>query len=199
MVTMAQAKMARLAVQECHVSAMPGEKLDFADDSFTHSVTNMGILFFNDGAAGAREIYRTLKRGGTAVVTSWSELGYLEGVIQPAQREARPGDKPFVLPVPQAWFTPAHVKRVLEEDGGFAAVQISEIPAHYGALTLGELQQMLLDMFARLWSGWSDEEKVVFKAAVAKYIEEVAEPYTMPSGESGVGVRMTAIVAVCQK
>src|SRR5690606_8037008 len=56
---------------------MPGEELDFPDGTFSHSVTNLGILFFADGDAGAREIYRTLKPGGVAVVTSWAGLSYL--------------------------------------------------------------------------------------------------------------------------
>lgn len=200
MVSIAQSKITALGAQdECKVAVMPGEKLDFPDDYFTHSITNMGILFFSDGAAGAREIYRTLKPGGWAVVTSWSDLGYLKGVIQPAQKVARPDDKPFVLPVPPVWFTPSHVKKVLEDDGGFKNVELQEVVAHYGGANLSELQQRLLDIFIQLWSNWSDEEKTTFKAAIAKCLETVTEPYTMPSGESGVGIRMKAIVAVCQK
>ncbi|OAQ70778.1 methyltransferase type 11 [Pochonia chlamydosporia 170] len=200
MVAMAQQKISTLgAGGTCKVMAMPGEKLDFPNGSFTHSVTNMGILFFKDGAAGAKEIYRTLKPGSVAVVTSWSDLGYLKGVIQPAQKEARPNDVPFVLPISQDWFKPSHVKKVLEEDGGFKKVEIQEVVAHYGASSLAELQDMLLTIFTQLWSNWSDEEKTTFKAAMAKRLEAVAEPYTKPSGEPGLGIRMKAIVAVCQK
>ncbi|KAJ4168552.1 hypothetical protein NW754_010470 [Fusarium falciforme] len=34
-------------------AVMPGEKLEFQDETFTHSITNLGILFFTDGDAGA--------------------------------------------------------------------------------------------------------------------------------------------------
>lgn len=35
----------------------PGKHLSsFQDDTFTHNITNLGILFFKHGAAGAKEI-----------------------------------------------------------------------------------------------------------------------------------------------
>lgn len=77
---------------------MPGEKLGFADTMFTHSITNLGILFFSDGRVGVREIYRTLKPGGTAVVTTWGELGYIR-TIQAAQKVCMPNAPLFRVPV----------------------------------------------------------------------------------------------------
>ncbi|POR31693.1 hypothetical protein TPAR_08100 [Tolypocladium paradoxum] len=200
MVDLARAKLAALdATHRCTAAVMPGEKLAFGDAAFSHSITNLGILFFNDGAAGARELHRTLRPGGVAVVTSWADVGYLRGVIQPAHKAARPDDAPFDLPIPKAWLEPAHVERCLRDDGGFAAVEMLERVVHYGAATRDELRQMSLDTFQALWKDWTGEELERFRGAMAECIERVAEPYTMVDGTPGVGIRMRAIVAVCRK
>jgi SAM-dependent methyltransferase len=111
MVAIAQAKLSSMIESKRLVSAvMPGEKLDYDDSTFTHSITNMGLMFFPDPVAGANEIYRTLAPGGVAIVTTWADLGYLDNVIRPAQKSARPQDTPYEVPIPSAWFDPSHVK-----------------------------------------------------------------------------------------
>jgi len=177
---------------------MPGEKLDFPDDSFTHNVTNLGILFFTDGDAGAREIYRTLKSGGVAVVTSWAELGYLSRVIHPAQRLIRPCDPVFKLPIPELWLQPSYVEQCLKI-GGFKNVRMQEMSVHYGASTAEDLAGLLVTSFQTLYKDWPEHEKKQFVKAVGDLVRKTSVGYTMPDGEEGVGIPMKAIVAVCLK
>jgi ubiquinone/menaquinone biosynthesis C-methylase UbiE len=57
------------------VSNQRAEKLSFPDNYFSHSITNIGIFFTSSaGLDGAKEVYRTLKPGGTAVVNCWEAL-----------------------------------------------------------------------------------------------------------------------------
>lgn len=178
-------------------AVMPGEKLEFQDETFTHSITNLGILFFTDGDAGAKEIYRTLKPIGVAVVTSWAVLGYLE-VIRPAQSAVRPNDPPFKLPIPETWFDPAFVEKCLK-DGGFANVTVSESIVHYGAPSAEDLLALILNSFKMLWKDWSEEEQNKFRQVARGKIDEISSSYTMNDGSQGVGVPMTAIIAICEK
>ncbi|KAI8664531.1 Methyltransf-25 domain-containing protein [Fusarium keratoplasticum] len=178
-------------------AVMPGEKLEFQDGMFTHSITNLGILFFTDGDAGAKQIYRILKPGGVAVVTSWAVLGYLE-VIRPAQSAVRPDDPPFKLPIPETWFDPASVQKCLK-DGGFANVTVSESIVHYGAPSAEDLLDLTLNSFKMLWKDWSEDDQNKFRQVAREKIDETSCSYTMNDGSQGVGVPMTAIVAVCQK
>jgi SAM-dependent methyltransferase len=70
------------------------QDLSFSNDFFDLSVTNLAIFFAPE--EGTKQIYRTLKPGGTAVVNCW---GYVAGVV-PAQvthEKMRPG-KPFPIP-----------------------------------------------------------------------------------------------------
>ena len=48
---------------------MDGQHLEFDDHFFDSSITNLGIFFFPNPNLGARELCRTLKKRGTAVVT----------------------------------------------------------------------------------------------------------------------------------
>ncbi|CAH0025381.1 unnamed protein product [Clonostachys rhizophaga] len=180
---------------------MPGEKLEFPDGKFSHSFTNMGIMFFTNPAQGAAEIYRTLRPGGTAVVTSWSKLGHLDLVFRPAHVAVRPDDEPVKFPLPEVWHDPEHVRKVLSE-AGFKddAIEVSTLPVQYGAKKKEMLLDFMMDMAGKmLTADWPEADKDAFRKAVAEKLELEAKEYTMLSGEPGFGLPMEAIVVVCRK
>ncbi|VUC26128.1 unnamed protein product [Clonostachys rosea] len=183
------------------LGVMPGEKLEFSDAKFSLSITNMGIMFFTDPAQGAREIYRTLRPGGTAVVTSWSKLGHLELVFQPAHKAVRPNEEPVEFPLPKEWHDPEHVRKVLSE-AGFKddAIELSTLPVQYGAKRKEMLLEYMMDMGGKLLiGGWPEADKEAFREAIAEKLEVEAKEYTMLDGEPGFGLPMEAIVVVCRK
>ncbi|KAM5342915.1 hypothetical protein ACJ41O_013881 [Fusarium nematophilum] len=199
MVGITRKKLAALKASGVFSAAvMPGEKLEFPDGTFTHSITNLGILFFIDGVAGAKEIYRTLKPGSVAIVTSWSTLGYLENVIHPAQSATRPDDPPYKLPIPELWLGPSYVEQCLKE-GGFEQISISTSNVHYGAASADDLLNLLLNSFKMIWKDWPEEDQRKFRDAARERVNTVSQPYTMNDGGPGVGIPMTAIVGVCEK
>lgn len=51
-----------------------GQNLPFTDDSFDAAFSMFGLMFFPDRMKGFRELHRTLKPGGTAVVSSWAPV-----------------------------------------------------------------------------------------------------------------------------
>jgi ubiquinone/menaquinone biosynthesis C-methylase UbiE len=55
---------------------MPAQKLDYPDNTFTHSIMNCVILRLSDSDAikACSEMYRTLKPGGVGVVSGWADL-----------------------------------------------------------------------------------------------------------------------------
>ncbi|KXX80969.1 Ubiquinone/menaquinone biosynthesis C-methyltransferase UbiE [Madurella mycetomatis] len=177
---------------------MPGEHLDFGDGTFTHSITNLGILFYVDGLAGAKEIYRTLRAGGVAVVTSWIDLGYFDPIVKAAQLEIRPNEPPHQLPLSPEWLAPSHLESILSQ-GGFSDVKVSPVKVHYGADTVERIVDLLAHAFRAIWKDWPDDDKTRFRVLVHEKTAQVAEQYTMPNGKPGVGIPMTASVAVCRK
>lgn len=177
---------------------MAGERLEFDDNTFTHSITNLGILFFQDGMTGATELRRTLVPGGVAVVTSWQDLGYFDTVFKPAHSEMRPRDPPLNLPISADWFSASYLKLLLE-CAGFHDVQVSTRKVHHGAQTLEKLVDSLMGTSCAVWKNWSDADVRKFRGHVREMATPLAERYIMPDGNPGFGIPMKASVAVCFK
>lgn len=51
-----------------------GQALPFADDQFDAAFSLFGLMFFPDRPKGYAEMFRTLRAGGTACVSSWAQL-----------------------------------------------------------------------------------------------------------------------------
>jgi SAM-dependent methyltransferase len=51
-----------------------GQALPFADDQFDATFSLFGLIFFPDREKGYTEMFRTLRAGGTAYVSSWAKL-----------------------------------------------------------------------------------------------------------------------------
>lgn len=58
----------------------------FEDNRFTHSFTNFVFVIMkpDECRKGAKEIYRTVKPGGTAVVLGWERIGWKFDFLEPA-------------------------------------------------------------------------------------------------------------------
>ena len=54
---------------------MDGQALEVQDGAFDAAASLFGLIFFPDTAAGARELRRVLRPGGTAAVIAWAEGG----------------------------------------------------------------------------------------------------------------------------
>ncbi|KAG9191034.1 hypothetical protein G6011_09122 [Alternaria panax] len=97
------------------VSNQKSENLMFSDDYFTHSINNIGIFFTTDtGLDGAKEIYRTLRPGGTAVVNCWEDITWLPPFAL-VHQALRPG-KPYPAP-PISWKDGRQIQNVMLEAG----------------------------------------------------------------------------------
>ncbi|KAL2793040.1 S-adenosyl-L-methionine-dependent methyltransferase [Aspergillus keveii] len=82
------------------VSVMDAESLSYPDDTFTHSHTNLGFPFFPNGEKAAGHVYRTLRPGGTAFISTWKTLGYPRP-LHAAQRAVRPRSTSWGPPMPR--------------------------------------------------------------------------------------------------
>ncbi|WAO85584.1 Methyltransf-25 domain-containing protein [Fusarium falciforme] len=180
-----------------HAAVMTGEELSFPDDTFTHSITNLGLMFFTDADKGAREIARTLHPDGVAVVTGWAMMGHIK-IIQEVQAQIRPDDTPFKLPVPDIWLDPEHTKAVLS--GAGLDVQVSTArDVHLGGETADGIADLLTQAFgSKAFGSWSEEEKDKAAGLMKKIVRERAVPFTRPSG-SGVGIKLTGTIFVARR
>ncbi|KAG9194768.1 hypothetical protein G6011_04803 [Alternaria panax] len=140
---------------------MDGVDLTYPDETFSHSITNMGIFFFPDAAKGAAQIYRTLKTGGTAIVTSWKSTGHMS-IVHEAQKAVKPDEPLFRWPVSDDWFEASHLKKTLE-GAGFTGVELHEKTVHYASKSVEETCGYLFGMWKHMGPKWTDEENEKFR------------------------------------
>jgi ubiquinone/menaquinone biosynthesis C-methylase UbiE len=191
MVSNLTSKAASKGWENVEASVMDAEDLTFADNMFTHSYTNLGILFFPNPEKGAAHIYRTLQPGGSAFVTTWSKIGYLEPIHR-AQRAIRPDSTPWELLIDTAWFTEERLRQVLE-DGGFEAgnIQIQIRTVSYRGDDLDDLVDRMSTAFSVVTDAWSEEEREKWPGALREHLSEVER--------ANASVEMVAYVAVASK
>lgn len=82
----------RYGTSDGRVTAQVMDVLDlsgFEDDRFTHSFSNFVFVILkpDEVRKGAREIYRTLQPGGTAVVVGWEQVGWKYDFLLPILRK----------------------------------------------------------------------------------------------------------------
>ncbi|MCJ1248963.1 hypothetical protein MMC30_006184 [Trapelia coarctata] len=177
-------------------AVMDGQDLKFEEGVFDISVTNYGIFFFPDPVKGAREIWRTLKLGGTAVVTAWEFIGFLP-VFWEVQRIIRPA-REVSAPTLTEWTRREKLEGVLRE-GGFGEGRMERKEVLMGHETVEALVVGLLDLFLGLvGEEWSAEEKGRMREVTEGVLREDGGRFLVREG-GRMGVRMVAWIAVVRK
>ena len=181
---------------ETHVQ--DSAKLTLPDDTFTYSFTNFVLMALPDGDAvgTAKHLYRTLKPGGAAEVSTWAELAYM-APFQKAADEANPGAK---LPaggvvIPEEWLGEDKLRDTLVA-GGFerSKIEIARVrhmldPALLKSPAMEHgVRMMVQNMVSR---DWTDAQKAAFGPAVDASFDEAIS--------SGEKLPMAAWIAVARK
>ncbi|KAF1921393.1 hypothetical protein BDU57DRAFT_510172 [Ampelomyces quisqualis] len=153
------------------VSNQKSESLSFADDYFTHSINNIGIIFAsNGGLDGAKEIYRTLKPGGTAVVNCWADITWLPPFIKTvAVTRGTPPAKP-----PVTWADGVQIKKIMAE-AGFAPentrIEQSEVWAKTSDLRAWAEHSWAF--LGGMMGGWQEGDEAKWDQAVDIMVESM--------------------------
>lgn len=174
------------------ISVIDAEDLTYPDNIFTHSYTNLGFPFFPQAEKAAAHVYRTLKVGGTAFISTWSKLGYLRPLHE-AQLRAFPDSKPWEIPMPKEWLTKEKLVEVLEK-GGFDSekIQIQERTVGYRGRDVDDLLAIMRAwLLGYVTNGWTEDEKEKWANELRDSLSE--EERTMAR------IEMVAWVAVAQK
>lgn len=170
-------------------AVMDGQELSFSDGMFTHSFTNVSIFLFPDPVKGTKEIYRTLKPGGVAFVTTMKRMGWL-APFHSAQKRVRPDEKPWQGLVAPEWLESAHLKKLMLE-AGFAddqlAIQSFTIP--FEMKDFPRLQGEAMELSAKvLTQGWSEDEVEKFNVALQDEFKAYIEAGTPASLEIWIAI-----------
>lgn len=97
------------------VSNQRSESTEFDNDFFDYDITNIGVIFWTGaGLDGVKEVHRTLKPGGTALINCWESITWMLPIII-VHKQFR-GDAPFPAP-PINWTDGQQLKRIILEAG----------------------------------------------------------------------------------
>ncbi len=186
-----------LAAQVKDLRIENGETLTYADNSFDAVLTNFGIFFFPDPVAGAKQIYRTLKPGGTAAVTLWKTFGF-KPILWEVQERVKPASPLTELPLMEPWCDPKKLEKVLT-DGGFGSIEFSVVKEGIWGKDKADFVTVLLENFgAMVARNWTDEEKAKLAPVTSQVVNEMQNNFCITDGEK-VGCMMEAWAAVCTK
>ncbi|KAH6892039.1 S-adenosyl-L-methionine-dependent methyltransferase [Thelonectria olida] len=146
---------------------MDAAALEFPGQTFSHAIGN-ALLFVlpNDGIGAVKEIHRTLKPGGVAVVNSWAYA---------AAKRTRPAGTPLPRQGLEKWERAEFVKEVVVK-GGFSADNVT-LTQRSVYVTVGDVRHFA----TMLWSfiggtssaGWLESDEENWARAVGIVAEEL--------------------------
>lgn len=183
---------------QVRADVMDSVKLDFPDALFDMHIMNLAIFFMPDEVRAAREIYRTLKQGGVAVISCYkdSPLGPLladaESIIQPAAPAE--GLSRF-----DKWSDPETLRGVMSA-AGFHDVSVRECPVVQKASTVRDLAEPLSQNLQIIAGAqWTEAEKDGLLRATEMTLESRREEYLTVDEDLEKGVTWTPWLAIGYK
>lgn len=180
---------------------MKAQELTFPDSTFDVSFTNFVIMGLDNRELAAKHLFRTLKPGGAAVVSTWASMPH-DLPLKKAHEVTRPSDSKLRI----QWGGDLLLESTLKDfylEGGFEKEKIEIKPF--------ELWHLVPDLAAwaeGLWSflgdteeGWSVHDQVRWSEAVKTIIEELGRSRDLVRSEDGKGgkLRFVAHVGVARK
>lgn len=154
--------------QNVNATVMASEHMDLPDNTFTTSITNISMTNFADGPQVLREVRRTLKPQGLAVVVQWKQFTVAE-MIHNAQSSIK--SDAVLMSVPGAeWMADGYIKARFE-DTGFADVRQMTVDVIVSGEDIQGLREFMLGNFtAEARAGWSSDEASRWEAEIDKEI-----------------------------
>jgi ubiquinone/menaquinone biosynthesis C-methylase UbiE len=152
---------------------MDAQALSYPDNTFTHSFMNMGIFLLPEPEKGAEEIYRTLKPGGVAVITSIKQVGWVR-IFQAAQKEVKPEAPLWKSPLKEEWSTENKLRSVVHAGGfKFENIEIKTTESTMLSNILGDFLVSMKDSVTQMITkDWSEVEKQQFEVVLQKQTEK---------------------------
>ncbi|KAL4924161.1 class I SAM-dependent methyltransferase [Aspergillus undulatus] len=182
---------------QLHATPMDSQNLSFPENSFTHVYMNFGIFFLPDPVRGVEEIYRTLKPGGHAYISTWKDLGYLD-TLREAQRVVRPdsansgeGGVFFSQLYSEEWFTESKLRNTLIA-GGFdeSRTEILRTRTRLTGMNVEGLIETFLVPYSKRMddAGWTAGERERLRAVIRGLLTEEQKNSASVEMEAFVGV-----------
>lgn len=179
---------------------MPSEALTFSDATFTHSLTNLGIMVMDGDVAAAGHIHRTLKDGGIAVLSIWDKPLPVQ-VVTAAHRAARGEGTETPPAIKRGGFDDKDLRVVLEK-AGFKPETVRFERTH-AVLEVKDLRLWASAVWSFLGcpaTGWTVEDEEKWDGVIDIMVDWLQKYEGYKKSDSGlVTFTMPAHVAITSK
>ncbi|KAK7981144.1 hypothetical protein PG989_013601 [Apiospora arundinis] len=179
---------------------MDAQKLDFPGQTFTHAFLSFGLPIIQDPILAAKEMYRTLRPGGTAVTAFWLQIPQGECAQETRRAVYGPDARLAVEPKPEHKDRD-YIRSVLIQGGfGFDDVQLHEKSAFLPVKSLDEFALAIWSAIGVPPGGWTQHDEDTWDATVAKYKELLQKRSGFSLDEQGnITLEAIAQVAIVRK
>ena len=181
------------------VTNQRSESTSFADDFFDYDIANIGVIFWTGGGLdGVKEVYRTLKPGGTALLNCWASITWMAPIML-VHREFR-GDARFPAP-PINWADGQRLRKILLESG-FPEEKLRQ-ERHDVVAVVPEAE--FRDWSEKTWAylagigGWHQVDSEKWDEEVDRLVEVLKQQPGTTLEDGNVSMRASQWVAVAQK
>lgn len=156
-----------------YISAPDFQVSGFEDDAFDIGLVNFSIGSFVDSAIGMKELFRTLKPGGIAIVSNWETFG-VSNILDAAMRKVRADAAPLPVVHPEFRQEDTLVKTLVEAGFGEDEVEVCKTSLVLDdEEALDAIRDSLTGMYTLpVLSILSADETNAWPNAVAQTIEE---------------------------
>lgn len=181
------------------VSNQRSESTRFDDDFFDYDIANIGVIFWTGaGLDGVKEVYRTLKPGGTALINCWQSITWMLPIML-VHKQFR-GDVPFPAP-PINWTDGQQLRKIILE-AGFREEKLS-LERHEVVAVIPESE--FRDWTEKTWAylagigGWHQVDEEKWDDEVERLADLLKQqPGTTVEG-GNVSMKASQWIAVVQK
>ena len=181
-----------------NTSVMSAQELTFPDDKFTHSFTSFAFHCLGDHNAAAKQVYRTLKPGGTAIASIWTFMPHVDA-LQHAHWRTRGKEGPMPILLPLEGFQESDLRTSLEI-GGFKDITCYEKVCFLPIQDLKRWAQLAWSYLGSLPRGWSVSDEDKWDEAIEDIVEQLQSGNGISKNEKGETVlKMVACIAIAKK
>jgi ubiquinone/menaquinone biosynthesis C-methylase UbiE len=179
-------------------AVMSAQELTYPDNSFTYSFTSFAFHCLGDHDTAAKQVYRTLKPGGTAVASIWIYMPHVDA-LQHAHWRTRGTEGPMPVLLPLEGFQEPHLRKALEA-GGFKNIDCYTKNCYLKIADLERWAQLAWSYLGALPTGWSQNDEDKWDEAIADIVEQLESGEGISKNEKGETVlKMIACIAVAKK
>jgi SAM-dependent methyltransferase len=181
-------------------ATMSAQELTFPDAHFTHSFTAFAFHCIGDHETAAKQIYRTVKPGGTAVASVWVYMPHV-AAMQHAHWRTRGRDGPMPTLLPLEDYQEKDLRAALVAGGFEDGKTITYEQDFYVAIPdLARWSQLAWSYLGTLPTGWSQNDEDKWEEAVSDIEEQMKAGDGISKNDKGETVlRMVACIAVATK